>query len=319
MEIVKEYEVHMNLTATEVYTGLIDSLFLLNKIKKMYEGRCLNSTLITKINKISQQSDVYCSKNDNIGSSELDIRFEADAVVFNDGNIIPNCEIKTIETTGQIICLAPNVVIRLEINRLIQSLGPESKIPVKVNNSSYQFGRREITVNGEAYFHPQNEYIIYQVKFDDNKTFSQESSEQFQILTDKIKEEIKSIPKSTNYSYFVDLFYPLNKVSEEKHKDLISILEYADYIKQDNFVFKHPTVNESTGKIYVMQDRPSEKFTKDYEVSFVIEKADTVIYQMLREYLNYLIMLRKYSELYDTKEKLDTNKKVWKLYKMKKK
>jgi hypothetical protein len=371
MSITREYEIHMNLMADEVYTGITNSEFILNKVRTLYEGRCLNSTLVVKVIRIIQHSDIYCTKSRNDGSSDLDIRFEAEAIVYNVGNVIVGCEIKKVENTGQIICFAPHAVIRLDINRLVQALGEGSIIPVRVIESAYTFGKREITVVGEIYTHPQNTFTVYKM-LRPPAGITSDTLAQFRLLLGKIDEELSLVAGISSYSYFANLFNPFGtgisgtkktvkktvkkgglegqeaeeveeesqEIQEEKQEtvrgggkkqDLKSLtvrslvectLEDAEGAELPLYVMKHPSLGEGSGLVYAI---PQEVITagpgatklldpSSQTITFAVERYDTVLYSLLREYLNYLIMLRQHSQQWDTPERIASNRKTWDSY-----
>lgn len=327
MKILKEYEIHLNLTAAEVYTSAADNNYLLSKIRNLYDGRCLASTLITSILRIIRQSDIYCTKSKNDGSYEMDMVFEAEAIIYNAGNIISDCVIKKVETTGQIICVSDYAVIRLDINRLVQSIGEGGRIPVLVHSSSYTFGKREITVTGETYFHPQREFVLYKLMGD----IPAEAKMQFKILEDKIAEEVAwaaglDKDERKQYDYFASLFYPWKTVKPINDKKLIvaSILTCKDDM-QINYIAKHPIQDEASGSVLIIPEDVALEGPKhpllgsDYIVKFIVDKRDKIMYTLLVEYLNYLSMLKEYCTLYNTPEKLKSNQRAWDLYLKRKK
>jgi hypothetical protein len=303
MNIVKEYEVHMNLDANEVYAASDD--YILGKIKKFYEGRCYNGTFVTTIRRIVRKSDIYCTKNKNDGSSELDIIFEADAIIYTAGTIIPDCEIKHIDANGQIICALPNVAIRLDVNRMMQTLGPGSKIPVKINQASYSIGKHEISVLGEAYVPPSKPftYIIYELIGDFNIA-------KLQPLCDSINSLLEN---KIDAAFFTDLFSYGKTKNKPKTKstNLIEVVQSygtTDKKKQKKYLFRPPTLLQ--GEVFYVD---TLDINKDDKPKYVQENVTLVLHTMLREYLNYLTFIQKYAEIYDTKEKIASNSKVWKL------
>ena len=52
---------------------------------------------------------------------------------------------------------------------------------------------------------------------------------------------------------------------------------------------------------------------KDDKPKYVQENVTVVLYTLLREYVNFQNFIQKYNEIYDTKEKIASNSKVWKL------
>jgi hypothetical protein len=314
MRIIKEYEIHLNIDADEVYLGLSNPDFILNKLVKKYQGRCLNSSLITKITKIIKQSDIYCSKSRYDGSSDMDVRFEAEAIVYLQNSIIVGAEIKKVESTGQIICYAEHTVIRLEVNRLVQSLGEGAIIPVKVHNASYTLGKPEVTVTGEAYI-PNNSFTIYSVS---HVNITSDMKAQFDLLRSKIDEELKYEPSKTR-DFFVDLFYMYKSKQTPKLPKGIKKLSVFDLLDNDeiNFVMKHPTLMDQS-QLYavdtsIMEAGPNSTplLDKKYNMKMVVERYDVIIYDMLREYLDYLIMIRQHTEMYPEPK---VHKRTWDFY-----
>ena len=295
MKVVKEYEVHMNLEAGEAY-GASDE-YLLEKIKKFYDGRCYNSSYVTSVRRIVRKSDIYCTKNKNDGSSELDIIFEADALIYVTGTIVPDCEIKHIDANGQIICALPNVAIRLDVNRMMQSLGPGAKIPVMIHQASYSIGKHEISILGEAYVPPNKPYtyIIYELIGD--------------FVIAKLQPLLDQVTKLDN-SYFLDLFsYGPKTKKGGKSVPLSDVIKtYTDGKKTKKYLYRSPIMPQGEA---VYSD--TIDVHKDDKPKYVQENVTVVLYTLLREYVNFQNFIQKYNEIYDTKEKIASNSKVWKL------
>ena len=346
----KEYEVHLNLKADEVYMAATDPDFIINKLKGIYQGKCLHSSFISEIKKITRHSDMYCSKSRDDGSSDMDIIFEADAITYTNGDIISGCQIKTVESTGQILCRKDHTVARLEINRLVQSMGDNALIPVLVKSAYYQIGKAEITVGGEI-FTPSSETIIYQLIAD---TPTADLILMLQQLTAKIDEkrvQIKNAPKPAR-DFFTDLFTPLKKQAPIPKKlvvDLQSLISTSGGITK--WIVQHPTLY-GTGQVYEINESdiptwahpvkggtekkkpngkkeipkepkkekdkiPKDKPLKD-ETKILSDGYSITLYRLLSEYLTHLQLIYEHTVLFPTQADIKKNQKCWIFYEKRK-
>lgn len=348
MHIIKLYEVKLNITAEELYQGLLDESFIINKVKRLYEGKCLFSALILKVNRILKQSGFYCSKSRNDGSSDIDVSFEADALVYQNGNIIVGCEIKHIDRSGQIICDAPHAIIQLERDRRIQGLGMGKTIPVIVERASYSIGKSQITVTGVPYFH-SFDFILHQVKDLDISKIPADDIMVLRKLEENIQKErdlVKTLDKK-QYEYFNNLFYPFKgnpeKLMKEKYHDKIELINLMDSLKlltepkktptpknkqkKDEspiFLMRHPILIKSEPLAFSINPSffrggaPKVKLLSgDYNITVETSDYVSVMNTMLDDYYNYLKMIRMHVERYS--DDVKKNEKVWNLYQRRKK
>ena len=267
MKIVKLYEVKLNISAVELYQGLLDDSFLLNKVRHLYEGKCLFSSLILTIRGIPKKSGFYCSKSRNDGSTDIDLCFEAESLVYQKGDIIVGCEIKHIDRSGQIICSAPHAIIQLERDRRIQGLGMGKTIPVMVERAGYSIGKSQITVTGIPYFH-SSDFILYQVKNIDNAQIPGDDIMVLQKLADNIKAEVDlvKILDTKQYEFFNKLFYPFkgdpDKRKNEKYHDQIKLVDLMDFIdKLPDIKAKKPKPPKPETKTSIKSPKPTKTKT----------------------------------------------------------
>src|SRR5208282_5200886 len=100
--IEKVYETIINLSAQEMFAG-IDRV-IMDKLKKNFEGKCRENSLIVSINKIIKRSSCQLAKSRTDGSGDVSVQYQAAAMTYQAGDILPNCEIIRIERSHQIMC-----------------------------------------------------------------------------------------------------------------------------------------------------------------------------------------------------------------------
>lgn len=349
MKVIKQCEVHLNIPACEVYSGITNPDFIKNKLIEIYEGRCFNSCLIHKITKVIEHSDYYCTKSRDDGSSDIDVLFETEAFTFTKGTILSGCEIAKIETTGQLICMLPNAVLRIGVNRVIQNLGEKSYIPIVVSDASYPICKNKVTIIGEVYS-PQTEIKIYKLT---NQKLSENDLKQLTYHIDSIKSELslidtliqaddkeekdeekdendKKSKKEKTDKKEKDEKDKSKKEKKEKNKNK----QAFDYFSELFYPYKKQLKLNTTPILNLLEENlpeciishpaaisdvicSSEKelvkiIGKNDKVLIVNENALLTFQQLLFNYLNKLILIRNHVELFpDYKER---NKKVWQYY-----
>src|SRR6185437_13766976 len=249
MHIIKIYETTLNITAKEMYFDL--DKVIMDKLREKYEGKCEKDSLIVKILGIDKKSFCRLSKSRLDGSGNIDLQFRAEAVVYNNDDILTGCEIQKIEKGNKIICKHEIAVVNIKGNKNLQSLQPKQKITNKIETISYLKGVDKITIYGVPYSYSYK-FTLYLTNF---KSISRENVE---ILANKIKEidsereKYKSADKSST-KFFSNLYYPFKESFDSPEKknliknskvELVNIYDLARKIIGEN----DPEIKEKKSK-----------------------------------------------------------------------
>lgn len=119
-------------------------------LTRYFVGKCFNSCKILKINKILQPlEDIEMSTIRRDGIANVNVLFEADILIYNKGEIIPNCKIIE-KTRKDIRCSNNHARIFIKIKKGMETFLTRAKIgdtiPVIGYKSIYKVNKSSITV-----------------------------------------------------------------------------------------------------------------------------------------------------------------------------
>ena len=151
------------------------------------------------------------------GSSNVNVVFEAEAIVYEEDDIVSNCIVKNVERSGGLICATDFAAIHIRGNVMLRGVQIGQTIPIRVKKVRYSKGKDSITINAVQYFHLM-EFFLY--KTDISSDVPQEDLE---VLADLIKtaedelEQFESVEKSLKElkKLGIDLDRSVNDLLEE--------------------------------------------------------------------------------------------------------
>lgn len=335
MRIKKQYEVIVNLSAVDTYTGDIDAV-VMSKLRR-YEGKCLSSSMVEKIIKIIDRSKWMPDAELADGSGNINVIFEADAIVYHEGDIITNCVVKHIERTGDgrlgLICQTDHAAVHIRGNTSLRDVQTEQIIPIRVNTVRYSKGQKSITINATPYFQSMEFFLI---KTNIDAAARQEDIETLQTLLeqqDDAKKKLDEVePKLVKF--FTDTFHPFKdvkvkspaKFSEksiiEEAKRLIASLGKKPAGENIVFSLRHPQhAREGIDFFHIEEDFFKGELPKiellnpkSYQIKIVSANYARILISYLQEHISYLNMIYEMTKLYDTEEKRKKHKNVWAIY-----
>jgi hypothetical protein len=336
--IHKQYETIVNLSPVENYSSNSD-LVIINKLRKVFEGKCYKSSLICKIIRIVRRGWIKPAQNLTDGSSDVNVTFEAESIIYNENDIITDCVVKNVERSGELICKSEYAAIHIRGNVMLRGIQTGQIIPVRVVSVRYSVGKDNITINGTPYFHPMT-FFLYKTDITPGKvpteviellrslhTKAQEAENRFGDLDPKLRK------------FFTETFYPFIESAEkfeatsEKGIQKLNIMnEVKKYVEAgfDNakteetpvFVIRHPRIDKSSPTIYHMDESIFKNDVskiaildaKRFLIQAVHESYASILVNYLEEYISYLNMICEMISTYDTEEKRQAHKNVWAIY-----
>ena len=338
MKIIKVYETIINLSAVELFSN-IDEV-VKNKLEKRYENKCEKNSLIIRILDIVKRSECKMAKNRLDGAGDVDVQFRAEAIVYNDDDILTGCEVQRIERGNKIICKHERAVINIKGNKNLQSLKPGQKITIKISSVSYLKSRDKITIHGVPYSYSYK-FIIY------STTLSNITMENMEILKKKLQEiddEYKLYEQSDKklVKFFNDMFYQYKKKFDDTKNDfesskihLLDVYELTTKIIQDKnpdkyletkpndelYLFRHPIIDKSTPLICRLNESDFKKGisgnffdTEVYNIEVVKENIVFVLLNFLNDYLCYIRIIKEMTAIYPTEKELENHNNIWSIY-----
>lgn len=336
VKIHKQYETIVNLSPVENYSSNSE-LVIMNKLRKVFEGKCYKSSLICNITRIIRRGWIKPAQNLTDGSSDVNVIFEAESIVYNAGDIITDCVVKNVERSGELICKSEYAAIHIRGSVMLRGIQNGQTIPVQVVSVRYSVGTDSITINGTPYYHSMM-FFLYKTDITPNKVPA-DVIELLQSLHNKaleIENKFKnSDPKLSKF--FIEIFYPFidNTIKDDKTNKDIRKLNMMDEVKKfveadfsttkketPMFIIRHPRTEKSQPFIYHIEE---SVFNNDiskisileasrFAINAVYENYASILVKYLEEYISYLTMITELIVTYDTEEKRQAHKNVWAIY-----
>ena len=340
MRIKKQYEVIVNLNAIETYAGDMDAV-IMDKLRR-YEGKCLRSSMIETIIRIIRRSMWMPAQNLADGSGNVNVIFEATAIIYSEGDIITDCVVDNIERTAEgrlgLICSTDHAAVHIRGNTNLRGVQTGQTIPIKVNTVRYSKGQRSITINATPYFQT-TEFFLFRTDIDPAAS-NQEDLEVLRTLLEKQVESQKAVTEDEAklVKFFTSTFHPFKNMGKVKapakfntqsiideSKRLVdSIGKEAKPASKIMYSIRHPqhsrdgleffhveesTLKKEAGKTELLNPR-----SKIYKIKIVRENYARILIAYLQEHISYLNMIHEMTQLYNTEEKRKKHKNIWAIY-----
>lgn len=309
MKIIKIYETLINLSAIEMYQGIEE--VVISKIKKNFIGKCEKNSLIINYLDIVKMSNLRLLNSVLDGSGQVSVQFKAEAIIYEEGDILAGCEIQKIEKGNKIICKTENAIINIKGNKLLQSLKTGQKIAIRIDIVSYLKGEDIITIYGSPYSY-SHKFTVFKVS---ENPILPEEEEIIKIKLQEIK-KIEEIPvDNKKFQYFSEIYYPYTEpYNPGKYKNLKNILTLKPEVGK--YYVRHPIINKSIPEVFYYSEFPSDNLfnTNVYEIKIVEETPGFIITHFLTDYLNYIKFIRDTCNIFKTDQEIESNSNIWNIY-----
>jgi hypothetical protein len=322
MRIKKVYETIINLTACEMYQD-IDTV-IMTYLKKFFEGKCRENSFVIEIEKIIKRSACMMAKSRLDGSGDVNVQFQAQALIYNKDDILPCCEILRTEKAQQIICkYGDNTVILVRGMNIFQSLKPGQFIGILIREVSYLRERDKITIYGIPYTYPRD-FTIYGI----NEPADNMSDEDRAILNMKQADVFEEMSKINNLDKQIReklaaIYYPYKKkpaVTDWPTGAKIMEIVAAQTVSKDQWICRPPQLPKENAEILVLSAKtlgalPDLSGNSWFATAtIVVEKPIRALMALLDDYLKYLQFLREMSEYFNTEERFTSHNNIWLIY-----
>ena len=327
MRILKEYEIKLNLSSQELYSGLLsDPVYLLNYVKERFEGKCLDKSFVTVIRAITERSMISMDKNDLAGGGSLCTVVRAEAIQYPPDSVIVGCEVTTIERDGRIICKYDNAIVHLKGDKRF-SPNKGDLIPVRVIRTGYPMGSVNMSIAAQPFFIKPSFYMRV---FNPAKPTAEE-----QDLINRKMNEIADIKKLYDacdaklVKFFEELFYPFKDAPNPKTrkcpfeiKDILSLASKHDLPKVNPLVMSRHSALEKSNPTVVILDVDQVKslppgFWTDKTVLDIKVNPATygaTLLEALDDYCSFLSCIVQCCEVYSTEQIRKKHQKIWTIY-----
>ncbi len=273
MEITKQYEVRLNLSVEDMMNGGLnksDDRVIMSILRNSFERKCMCSTFILEILKITNRSHVSISKSDLGGSGCVCVTFQARAILYPPGQILVGCKINAVNR-ATLICNYGHVYINVRFARYFHAAVGDMII-VKLSLVSYPDGSNTVTCTGVPYTLER----LFEITaiFSPHAQTTLDEKAQIQASIDRYKKTLAVFNglDQKNREYFTKLFYPYSNTHSDFPKmfritsavDILESfisgdLEQLNLIGKTMFVAKHPMIDKTTPNILIIEPSDLEK------------------------------------------------------------
>lgn len=307
MKIIKSFDITLNITDINIIFSKNINDNLLNLISKNYQNKNYLSSYIIKINKILNRSLIESNQNDLNCSFIIYVQFEAECIIYNKDEVVLDMEIQE-SINNNIIIKNNNIIALIKNNPDLKEFKVGEKIPIRIGRAKYSLGTDKISINSYPFIPITFDIINYKI--------TKISNEDLDLLNDNIiryiqeEEDIKSNilkNKNNSWNYFKELIYPYSSKSEKPTKNMINLLDCIKNLsKYENKIL---TFNDK----YDLSNRLIE-INEINETNYISNNIYLILYDLCKKYYLHLKLINDLSIVYNTKEKISNNKKIFDLY-----
>ena len=327
MRILKEYEVKLNLTSQQLFSGMLsDPQYMLNYIKECFEGKCLDGTFVTNIRAITERSMIPMDKNDLAGGGSPCCIFRAEAVVYPQGSIVVGCEVNTIERDGRIVCKHDNAIIHLKGDKRF-SPNKGDLIPIRVIGTGYPVGSINMNIAAQPFFIKPSFHMRL---FEPSKLTTEEQdliNRKISEITD-LKKAYEACDKKL-VQFFEELFYPFKDPPSAKNKfpfDVVNLITLATKgdksIKNEPMILsRHSAIAKSSTDVVLLDVATAKNLPESpwcdktrIDCQVVPAKYSITLLEMLDDYCSFLGFIVQCCEVYNTEAIRKKHQKIWTIY-----
>jgi hypothetical protein len=290
----------------DIYTADVETM-LIKKLEERYKNKCFKSILITEIIKIIRYSDIKLVDNRLDGAAYINVQFEVKGVILIKGEILTECKVTEIITTGIIVehKYAGGLIMPGQKNQIYNIIKKGQYIPIIISDVRYNIGQSEISIRGI----PFTPLVVKNTYYNINYGLYDGEEDKLKQLLEDFNNEIKlhAEIKNKSYEFFKELLYPYKNYNKIKAEPINLEFNKLSNIK-DGII------------VYLGEEEKNDKFI--YKVDNV-KDAETInasLYTALADIINrriiYLQNLRELVNSYNTKEKIQENMKYWQVCQM---
>ena len=333
MELTKTFNVVLNLSPKEMYSGDLDSEtgIIFEKLKSSYEGKCYGNSFIKKVDSIENRSKIQIIKSDLTGASKVSVRFKTTTIQYPNDQIIFGAKVIKRGMNNMVVCETDHAYIYINLKNQKIVIKPGDLLLLKVIECGYPFGEEKAVINGKLFIQPK-EIVLFLVKVNN---LDQETIKQQVKKTKLVKKQFEDLKKSKpkQVKFFTDLLFPYKKtITKPKQLNNYNILDYTEqvlagkskYTNNDGFIIiKNNQYPKENGDIFIDNNKAikdlkdqQHDFVNEKRVSFYFqpEKYQTVLLKLLYEYQQHLEVIIKFTQMFSDEKTKQDHDYIWKFY-----
>jgi hypothetical protein len=292
---------------------------ILSELQNIFVGKCYDQCRVTEIVEIIQISDICISEIQLNVSACCSVMFKVKGVVIEKGQLVNNCIVKPIHKNGSISCKNDKDMIFIKESKATQIYKEGQIIPAIAGGAKYNLFKPSISINAYPFIPIKNDEdnVIFKLKV------------QHDSITDTFLADLDSEIKKNKliskypYEFFTKLYYPRSSVHKppqgSKLMDIRKIKEFKD--GSEIIVSLPDWIRKNTNSILVysevkkVRNPLNTKEIQDMNGSlYIVEDYKNIMQSMIHKIIKYHINIRELCATYNTKEKINEYKSIWKMY-----
>lgn len=294
--------------------------YLMEILSNKFDGKCYAGCLIERVIRIHKRGFCMVDKFGDPNIATVHVVFEAEVIIYNPGEVIHGCTIKSKDLKTGIIALTKGTTVNImtmDPHRIFEKLVKDQLVSVVVGSSKYKINYSKITINSTIMLFPVTTRV-YAVGADD--VIEQTIIEQWKKEKTRIEELAKTdvVKKLLPfYESILSAYKPDNKKPISGGGDIVSIEDIIEgkVDSTNKFICRDPRFPVGSNKLLLLSNKTmggeSLKY-HEYSQEIANGKAMAII-----DSINYYRILREYLEIYNTAEIIAKHKSLWELYKSK--
>jgi len=308
MIITKIFDINLNIDDINIIFNKDINNTIFNLVKKKYINRCYLDVFIIDINKILNRSFIESDQSNLNGVFSVCIQFEAKCIIYNTNEVITNMVIQ--DNINNNLSIVNDICVAIiKSNKNIADFKKGEKIPIIVGKAKFNTGSDKIRINAYPFIPIINNKIIhYKISkvTDDEKDKLNEMIIKYIEIEENIKKDILKI-KDNKWNYFNDLIYPYkNNISDSiiKKNKTIDMMEMIGL--NDKIILLNSEINLSNRVVCVFSASTIDEYIENDNVN--------ILYDIYKKYYLNLKLINDFSTIYDTDNKISSNKHIFNLY-----
>jgi len=285
---------------------------ILNMIKSLYEKKCFNSSYINEVTRIIQYTDAIIDQERSNVFAKITVKFEVDAIVYVNGEVINGCEFIKKDKEDILICSTSNSSIWVNKGDYTNLLKIGQKISIRVNNVKYTNCSEKMAINANLFNYDFDIRTFYINKIDaESKQYILYMYEKLDNELDKKKEILSKDTKL--YNLFEKILTPYkNLIPKPNNINTIDIKLPDDILDGktplNKYIYLNPKYINTDFKIYITD-------TLDPTLTHM-DKIDSLTgyLSILEKYIEQLRNIREFVEIYNNNKLIEEHKSLFQIY-----
>ncbi len=306
MLISKIIETGINITdPISLYVSFDENLMEI--LKDRFVGRCYRECYITQIKRIIKTSECIITSDYDPNYGVLYVIFEVSAIEYHKGEIINGVKVINTGSTPRkdpFICSTNIAGITTIYHKNFESVKVGQLISVRVASVRYDINSTKISITAFPLLHSTsvNTFVVGELTQKDRDDVKQ----LLQVIVKE--EELLGKCDKKSAETFESLLYAYSKDPQVKSKtaSIVDIATGKVVLKSGTYISRDPRLKLTTPAVITEDEHTGD-------VNTTVPYSLSIIY-ILQDYLSYIRTVREMTEIYNTKELIDSHANLWRIY-----